>query len=402
MKIKRNTIHGIALIFIILAFLKPGILENYALYNKVYNIYTLLISLLIIVSYLSRKKISKLQLILLLQFAINFISTTVFSKDYYTLISLNMPLIAISMLSEMEINKDATLYLRCLSIVIIIELFLNLFSILINPNGIYGEGIYGSYKYFLGYDNYSALFVSLGMIIVLIYNYIKNKKISIIGILTIIIVNVGNIITWVATSVVAVLIATLLILVIFFLKFKAIDKILDRVLNIKSLLIGVIIFFFIIVLFRLQDSFSHIIVDILHKDLTFTGRTFIWDKALQQFFSSPFLGIGMLNYNVRLNSAINIYHAHNLILNILMESGIIGVSLYFYLFIYLSKKLNKIKGKNLHRLICIGFLVYFIITFFDVLEFSHTFYILIVIADNCELIQERIIKNEKDSLNYNN
>ena len=402
MKIKRKTIHGIALIFVILAFFKPGILENYPSYNQIYNIYTLLVSGLIIASYLSRKKISKLQLILLIQFVISMISTTVFSKDYYTLISLNLPLIAVSMLSEMEINKDATLYLKCLSIVIITELFLNLISILINPTGIYGEGIYGSYKYFLGYDNYSALFISLGLIIVLIYNYIKNKKISIIGILTIVIVNIANLITWVATLVVSTLIATLLILIVFFLKSKVVDKILDKVLNIKSLLIGVVIFFCVIVLFRLQDNFSHIIIDILHKDLTFTGRTFIWDRSLQQFYSSPFLGIGVMNYNARLNSVINIYHAHNLILNTLMESGIIGLSIYIYLFVYLSKKLNKIKGTNLHRLICIGFLMYFVITFFDVLKFSHTFYILIVIADNCELIQERIIKDEKDSFNYNN
>lgn len=400
MKIKKQMIQCCGLFLIVLSFFKPGILENYPFYNTVYNYWTLLSSISIIIYYTLKKKISVLQFLILLQIILYGISTLLNSRDFYTLIATFIPLLAICMLSEIQIKKNCKRYLKCLSIIIFFEILINFIFICLYPRGVYGEGIYGSYKYFLGYDNYSALFINLGMIIILLYNYISKGKLTFLGIITILIVLFSYMITWTVTPMIGALVAGILVILV--LKFH-INKVswINKLINFKSVFFASIAFFVAIVIFRIQDNFAYLIVNILHKDLTFTGRTLIWDKSLEQFFSSPWIGIGITDYNVRL-ATLNIYHAHCTLLNILMEGGVFVLAIYISMLYYVSKKMDKIKNTTLYWILLIGFIAYFIITSFDVLKISHTFYILLAIAVSSPQIQE-MMSNEKNSrINYNN
>lgn len=399
MKIKKKTIQFFGLFLITLSFFKPGILENYPFYNTLYNYWTLLSSISIIIYYILKKKISNLQFLILLQIALYGISTLLNSRDFYTLIANFVPLLAICMLSEIQVKKNCKRYLRCLSIIIFLEIFINFIFICLYPTGVYGEGIYGSYKYFLGYDNYSALFINLGMIIIILFNYISKGKLTLLGIATMIIVLISYIITWAVTPMISALIASILVILV--LNFH-INKIrwINKLINFKTVFFASIVFFIAIVIFRIQDNFSYLIVDILHKDLTFTGRTLIWDRSLEQFLSSPWIGIGITDYNVRL-ATLNIYHAHCTLLNILMEGGIFVLIIYTSMLYYANKKMSKIKNTTLYWILLIGFISYFIITSFDVLKISHTFYILLALTINSPQIQE-MISNEKNSRIDNN
>ena len=51
-------------------------------------------------------------------------------------------------------------------------------------------------------------------------------------------------------------------------------------------------YFYGIVLLRLQNIFSFIIQNILGKDLTFTGRTRIWDNAIEFIKARFIIGYG--------------------------------------------------------------------------------------------------------------
>lgn len=53
-----------------------------------------------------------------------------------------------------------------------------------------------------------------------------------------------------------------------------------------------------ITFFKIQYLFSFIIEDILHKDLTMTGRTSAWNIGLDGFFSSPILGCGFISKTI--------------------------------------------------------------------------------------------------------
>ena len=73
--------------------------------------------------------------------------------------------------------------------------------------------------------------------------------------------------------------------------------------------------------FNIQHFFSFIIVDILHKDLTMTGRTNVWNIGYKGFFSSPIWGCGISSQTI-----------DNGFVQCLYMAGLIG-TLFFIIFI---------------------------------------------------------------------
>jgi O-antigen ligase len=84
--------------------------------------------------------------------------------------------------------------------------------------------------------------------------------------------------------------------------------------------------FFSIVVLRLQNIFSFFIEGVLHKGLSFTGRTDIWDKAIAMILESPFLGYGIAQSGkVYRLSKHKYYHAHNAFLEVMVEGGVFAL-----------------------------------------------------------------------------
>ncbi|MFR3202482.1 MAG: O-antigen ligase family protein [[Clostridium] leptum] len=73
----------------------------------------------------------------------------------------------------------------------------------------------------------------------------------------------------------------------------------DKLFNFRNYLILNILLFFVIVIFRMQNLFAFLIEDILHKNLTLTGRTVIWDRTLELIGEKPILGHGVPFYEDR-------------------------------------------------------------------------------------------------------
>lgn len=111
-----------------------------------------------------------------------------------------------------------------------------------------------------------------------------------------------------------------------------------------------------IVFIRIQDIFSYLIVDILHRDLSFTGRTSIWNYYINQYSDGNILNKLLGNFGVT-ELTVN---SHNMFLGILSFTGIVGVFLYFLLYIFAIKKLHKERKTDSSRFISIiifGFLI---------------------------------------------
>ena len=72
----------------------------------------------------------------------------------------------------------------------------------------------------------------------------------------------------------------------------------------------------------LPVSYTHLDV-YKRQGLRFTGRPDIWDKAIKLFLESPFLGYGIAQSGkVYRISKGKYYHAHNAILEVLVEGGV--------------------------------------------------------------------------------
>jgi len=115
--------------------------------------------------------------------------------------------------------------------------------------------------------------------------------------------------------------------------------------------IGVILFFLFFILFQFAVVFNggglhnnpyavYIIEDVLHKDITFTNRTELWDSAGKIFSESPVIGYGFVDndwYLSNMNSfAIG---PHNFIYSVLINGGLTLITI---LIIIYSTALRKI------------------------------------------------------------
>lgn len=78
-----------------------------------------------------------------------------------------------------------------------------------------------------------------------------------------------------------------------------------------------------------SDLARYIIEDVLHKDITFTGRTFMWDSAMNSISGSPIWGWGLVDqqwYMSRMSSFA--FGPHDFILAILINGGLLLLGLY--------------------------------------------------------------------------
>lgn len=102
-----------------------------------------------------------------------------------------------------------------------------------------------------------------------------------------------------------------------------------------------------IVGFNMQERFSTFIESYLHKDVTLTGRTYIWQSSIQNIKQSLWYGYGVSNGG-RLHTSTNLHgtlvSSHNMFLEVLLQVGIIG-AVFFILFLLVSLY-QRTKGKD--------------------------------------------------------
>jgi exopolysaccharide production protein ExoQ len=123
------------------------------------------------------------------------------------------------------------------------------------------------------------------------------------------------------------------------------------------MLIGLLILSIIAAIVAL--NIETIVIDYLGKNLEFNGRTPIWTLAIEEILKRPFIGYGYNGFwtsnfsnTIIMNTwAKNdpgflsrevIFHAHNSFIDLLLEFGIIGSTLFIFSFILLSIRVTKL------------------------------------------------------------
>jgi O-antigen ligase len=127
-----------------------------------------------------------------------------------------------------------------------------------------------------------------------------------------------------------------------------------------------------------NDLARWFIVDVLGKDMTFTGRTEMWDSALRVISESPIWGYGFVDsdwFHAHMsNRAIG---AHNFILNTMVYGGIILLALYFAIILKSIGNLIRINDICSKKMIA-AFGVMSIMMLFEVYETSLVFLLLTI------------------------
>ncbi len=275
---------------------------------------------------------------------------------------------------ELFLRKDPLMTLRCLYAIMFVPLVINCIMCVLGISVSTGEAEY----YFIGmrtqFPNSMFPCITLSLMI----SYIEDEKLITRSSVTTLIVCIIQLISqWVGTGILLVFVQVGMLMYIRF--YRA-----NKGLSAPILLLISFVLDYLIVFVRVQDLFAFFIVGVLHKDLTFTGRTPIWDFAIKSFKQRPIWGYGELGNG----GFVNVYWAnrpapaHNTLLQILHDGGLVEL-IVLMLFMFGAAYLLMKKRRNmLSSIVAINLLVVGIEMISEVLHYQIYFFLPLILACN--------------------
>ena len=246
-------------------------------------------------------------------------------------------------------------------------LAINLFTLIYFPNGLFERGVYA--QYFLGYDNTHIRWIAPALLLSLVWSFIQEKdgkwKRNFIGIhprtLVLYGISVAHVvISKSATSVVAIVIITILIVL---LNKRDNDRSRKKrwIFAMKVPYLIAIVGTLIVVLMTNSYLGSLLIqLQTLFKKNIEINRIIIWRNVLTSIANNPILGVGVekgITTSMKLfGSETQGASAHNYLLNVLYQCGVIGGLLFANIYRLIGKKVDQFKGSLPSAYICIYFI----------------------------------------------
>lgn len=376
-------------IFILISFFKPDYFAGVgSKFNILYSGLNILSMILIFCIYLreiiNNKKIPKIIIGIFTYCMICIVSTFINSYSNLGNVVFQMiKLFALCLIYDYGIRNDLKNILKSTNIIFSILVIINLITMILYPHGMWISPVTGYWEnWFLGYDNNHITIFLPTLIFMYIYDRVYKKRLTFKFFIILFLINLSIIISWSATSVVAIFLVDIYILF---------EKILSKIfVKSKKIIVGYLVLFISIIILKVQNIFSFLIVDILKKDLTFSGRIYIWEYIKKFIVSKPLLGYGIQDSYTRYNMTAlwKSYHAHNFVLEILYRGGILLLFNVIYIIRLVIKQINKSANELKSFSIFIIFL-YAIILLTEFFDPIHYFYILIVFYNINYLYKER-------------
>ena len=273
--------------------------------------------------------------------------------------------------NEKQTLKFLVYYFGLLSI-------LNALMILFLPLGLdpaYNNG--GNQIYLLGIDNKIA-FITVpvfGLALVYIDKYCKPEHKTLLCICAAIVFILPEFLMWVGSGIVGFLIVVLLLL---FYKVPVVR----RYLTLNNCLIATGILLFIVLSRPIREGgvLARFIVDVLHKDISFSGRTVLWNQTVDLIKKSPVFGYGlqeMESYGLHFTDRHGIHYGfspHNGFLLLLLYGGVVLCLAYINIILSAGKikYIRETWNKNIEYLI-FTLIAFWIMAFVEAEYTSFTF-----------------------------
>lgn len=387
-----NNVWSYVFFFILL---EPAGFQYYRLLDRIYTLLLLFAFCIILVTLIKNGLVIELRhrkiLCLLVLYYCYLLLITFINKGQITSV-IGQAIRFVSFAAYLDIamkNNPKAIYCAGLNILTLF-LVLNCLIIFIFPNGLYST-IYFDNNYLLGYDNQNINFILPTLVIVLLkHNYYKRCLPQILATYLLALITVIKI--WSGMSLVVVI--SMSAFAIFFLKKKKgslTKKIINgRIINFQLLLLINVIAFVLIVFSDATHLLSFIIVDVLGKSLTLSGRTIIWQRALMYIVKNPIFGYGKESTEYRAlkmgyrSTATAGLHAHNRFLETIYRGGVILTTIYGYMLLYVAKVLKPIRNSLMARIISFGLFIYLMGMLTEFYDYCPFFWGFMVMAENAE------------------
>lgn len=239
----------------------------------------------------------------------------------------------------------------------------------------------------LGYDNYAA-FCVLPMLSVKMGFSLKNKgKLS-----------REDWFCWAACTaakIITLSYAASIIMIMFAIIFLMVSKWgkLKRFLNVRNAIILIVVLFVGIYSFNIQRYLAALLIA-SGKGIELNSRTTIWRFVVKSIFKVPIIGLGyhtaqdFLNFFKFPAGWTSTTHAHNILLDLIVQTGILG--LITYINILRELKVGKVLLKNRwYQIFMIGILCYLILGFFDFYFYLSPFWLLIALTKSEAILEQQ-------------
>lgn len=378
MKIKKiDILKYFIFVIILFPFIQQRTLEELPNFIQLsYKVLCLGSSTLIYLSILFSKKIHlNKYLIIFIAYWVFSIFDTIFLNNYrdvFFLLQNAYIFIALTFFIFKESRENPSIMIRSLSTIYHFFIIANFLLFLLFPEGFYKPTLVHYHTgHLLGDDNALIYVILPGIILTCfssLYNYGKLNKLNIIEIVACLFMFLK---LWTVTSMVCFLLFILLILL---------EKN-TKIINTKVLAI-IFASFITLLFFGLNlNIVQKIIINILHKSVTLSGRTLIWKQALKFINNSLLVGYGgYFKYGAFLLNG-KIYPCHTTYLQILIDCGLIGFTIFGYLITNLFKELKKYENEKHSMFIGIGFTCILINYLFEYSQFHHLVIVMAIIAN---------------------
>lgn len=260
------------------------------------------------------------------------LSTWVGEGDWQTFVIVWGGFFAVALLVEMTVRDQARTLLLALRWVLGAIVLLNFATVVLFPEGLWQAGF--EPNWLLGHRNnfggplVSAIGVSAAL------DMITRRRLSLVTVGIAAAALASVVITWSASSVVAVFAAALVVLLASLTRHGLI------VLRPWAMIAAYAATAIGVVGFRIQEHMGDFIEGVLNRSTDLTGRTRIWDLALNLIRESPVWGHGIQKAE---NNGLTYYdpnfvHAHNGELDMLLNGGLLVFSVYVVLLIAVVRR----------------------------------------------------------------
>lgn len=339
-------------------------------YSKQFNIMLIVTATISLLLTVKNRKISLNVIYLIIFLIFLLIPTIIYNGDINTYLTIFLNSAALTLLINYMSEKDCEVFYLSFNNLLVILILINFVSILLFPSGLYIDNNGYKDNWFLGFKNIHILFIMPAIIVNIISSYLKKGKLTFSNYLFIFICLISLILSNSSTSILGIF-----ILFIYLILKNLINRF--NFINVKTLTITYLMTFFGVIIFKIQNALSFIFVDILHKDLTFTGRTKVWADAIDLIGQRPLLGYGMEYRFIRLTRSPDfpVYHAHNEMLEIVYKTGLFGFISFIVFFIESVKKLYVNRDNEIVKILTFILFVFLIMMLTEAYSLENILYI---------------------------
>lgn len=232
---------------------------------------------------------------------------------------------AVCALVDLGVYTDIKALIRGIFYCLGLFILINLATVLIFPGGMVFDPPRID-SYFMGRDNGHPFFIIPLMAVASLYGWSRRWRwYTLLALMAVF--GAAVYLTWSAAGVVSVSLFLALFALDLLEENEPLGKYRGKVCNICVYYCAIAAVFLLLVILKAPARFSFLIEQVLHKNVTLSGRTELWANVMSYVASHPFFGNGVYEWK-DMEQLVGQINCHNVYLQCLFDTGLVGFALY--------------------------------------------------------------------------